>query len=69
VVANETYLILRLLPDGVEFYLTHPETMRSVNEYYPYNNVQARVHPPDLDFLNLNPVNTKYGLDLYWTSQ
>lgn len=43
------YIIPRIAMDGSECYLTTPETMRSANRLYPYEELQAGVQPADID--------------------
>lgn len=43
------YIIPRVSPDGAEYYLTHPDTLRSVNEFYPFDRPQPGLQPADLD--------------------
>ncbi|MDR1795095.1 MAG: zinc carboxypeptidase [Erysipelotrichaceae bacterium] len=43
------YVIPRPVVDGAEYYLTTPDTLRSVNEYYPYQEDQDGIIPKDLD--------------------
>ena len=48
--ANTTfYIIPRLSPDGAEYYLTNPGMLRSVNEMFPFSELQPGVQPADLD--------------------
>ncbi|MDR2519520.1 MAG: hypothetical protein LBC69_00440 [Eubacteriaceae bacterium] len=43
------YVIPRPVPDGAEYYLTHPDTLRSVNEPYPFFDEMPGLVPGDLD--------------------
>lgn len=43
------YALPRVSPDGSEFYLTHPEMVRSVDRVYPYNDEMPGLEPADLD--------------------
>ena len=43
------YAIPRITPDGAEYYLTTPYSLRSVNVMYPYTEVQPGIQPEDLD--------------------
>ena len=43
------YLLPRVSPDGSEYYLTTPNTVRSVNRLYPYDRPLPGLTPKDLD--------------------
>lgn len=43
------YVIPRITPDGAECYLTTPESLRSVNRMYPYNELMPGLQPRDMD--------------------
>lgn len=43
------YCVPRISPDGSEYYLTTPDTLRSVNKMYPFEELQPGVQPADLD--------------------
>lgn len=43
------YAMPRVSPDGSEFYLTHPDYVRSVNRLYPNDTLQDGLIPTDLD--------------------
>ena len=43
------YIIPRVSPDGAEYYLTHPDTLRSLNEFFPFDEPQPGLQPADLD--------------------
>ena len=43
------YLLPRVSPDGSEYYLTHPDTLRSVPRMYPYEEEMPGLQPEDLD--------------------
>jgi len=43
------YIIPRVSPDGAEYYLTQPNMLRSVNEMFPFSELQPGVQPADLD--------------------
>ncbi len=43
------YCVPRITPDGAEYYLTTPYSLRSVNRYYPYEQEQPGVQPEDMD--------------------
>ena len=43
------YVVPRVSPDGAELYLTTPETLRSVNQMYPFDREMPGVQPKDLD--------------------
>jgi len=43
------YIIPRVSPDGAEHYLTTPNMLRSVNEMFPFAELQSGVQPTDLD--------------------
>lgn len=43
------YAIPRIAPDGAEFYLTTPYSVRSVPKMYPFDEVMPGVQPEDID--------------------
>ncbi len=43
------YAIPRITPDGAEYYLTTPYSVRSVPKMYPFDEVQPGVYPEDVD--------------------
>ena len=43
------YCVPRITPDGAEYYLTTPQSLRSVNKYYPFDEEQSGMQPEDLD--------------------
>ncbi len=50
ILSNYTvYAIPRITPDGAEYYLTTPNSVRSVNVMYPYTELQPGVQPKDMD--------------------
>ena len=47
---NTTFYILpRPVADGAEYYLTHPEMLRSINLSYPYEEDMPGLYPCDID--------------------
>lgn len=43
------YIVPRKSPDGAEYYLTTPNTVRSVNEMYPYSKLMPGLQQKDMD--------------------
>ena len=43
------YLLPRVSPDGAEYYLTTPESVRSVSRFYPYEREMPGLQPRDMD--------------------
>ena len=43
------YALPRVSPDGSEYYLTTPYTLRSVNTMYPYDEPMPGLYPEDID--------------------
>lgn len=43
------YIMPRPVADGAEYYLTHPEMLRSINQPYPYTEDMPGLVPKDLD--------------------
>ena len=43
------YCIPRITPDGAEYYLTTPYSVRSVPKMYPFDEVQPGMYPEDVD--------------------
>jgi len=43
------YVIPRITPDGAEYYLTTPYSVRSYPKFYPYEEDLPGLHPMDLD--------------------
>ncbi len=59
------YVIPRITPDGSETYLTTPETLRSVNHMYPFEQLMPGVQPKDMDgdgVIRRMRVKTPYGV-------
>lgn len=43
------YCVPRITPDGAEYYLTTPYSLRSVNKHYPFDAEQPGMQPEDID--------------------
>ncbi|MBQ6488699.1 MAG: zinc carboxypeptidase [Solobacterium sp.] len=43
------YCVPRITPDGAEYYLTTPYSVRSIPKMYPFEEVQPGVQPEDVD--------------------
>ena len=59
------YLLPRMSPDGSEYYLTTPDTVRSIPRMYPYNELQPGLQPKDMDGdgqIRAMRVKTPYGI-------
>lgn len=46
---NTFYVMPRPVADGAEYYLTHPDMLRSINNPYPYEDTMPGLVPQDLD--------------------
>lgn len=58
------YAVPRVSPDGSEFYLTTPDTLRSAPRYYPFEAPMPGVQRKDMDgdgVIRLMRVKTPYG--------
>ena len=59
------YAVPRVSPDGSEYYLTTPDTVRSVPRQYPFSHAMPGVQRQDLDgdgIIRLMRVKTPYGV-------
>ena len=59
------YALPRVSPDGSEYYLTHPEYVRSVDRMYPTSEVLPGLYPVDLDgdgVIRKMRVRSPYGI-------
>lgn len=62
---NTIYVLPRVSPDGSEYYLTTPDTVRSAPRFYPFDTEQPGIQPADLDndgVIRKMRVKSPYGI-------